>query len=130
MTNSYESEISVNLERAQESIQAAKVLAAAGYFDFAASRAYYTAFYAAIAAILSQGLRFKQHRSVIKAIHKDFVKTGVIEKEYGKNLNWLFELRSIGDYGESRHVLPEEAQEAIVAGEAFLSKIKEILGRS
>ena len=43
MTARYEREIIANLERAEQSIQAAQMLAAAGYSDFAASRAYYAA---------------------------------------------------------------------------------------
>lgn len=27
-----------------------------------------------------------------------------LDKLHGKNLNWLFELRGIGDYGDTRHV--------------------------
>ncbi|HWP49376.1 MAG TPA: hypothetical protein VNM22_19620 [Candidatus Limnocylindrales bacterium] len=41
MTKPYEDEIAANLDRAEESIQAAKILLAANHFDFAASRAYY-----------------------------------------------------------------------------------------
>lgn len=47
MSPSYEPELVANLERAEESIRAAKLLLGAGHFDFAASRAYYAAFYAA-----------------------------------------------------------------------------------
>ena len=41
MMPEYEQEIAANLERAEQSIQAAKDLAVKGYHDFAASRAYY-----------------------------------------------------------------------------------------
>jgi len=57
----YEREIAANLERAENSIQAAKELAASGFYDFAASRAYYAAFYAATAALLDEGLEFSKH---------------------------------------------------------------------
>jgi len=57
----YEREIAANLERAEHSIQAAKELAASGFYDFAASRAYYAAFYAATAALLDEGLEFSKH---------------------------------------------------------------------
>ncbi|MCP5106260.1 MAG: HEPN domain-containing protein [bacterium] len=40
-------EISANLERAEQSIQAAQELAKSGYYDISASRSYYGAFYAA-----------------------------------------------------------------------------------
>ena len=45
----HEQEIAADLERAEQSIQAAKVLAVKGNHDFAASRAYHTAFYGATA---------------------------------------------------------------------------------
>ncbi len=59
MTAKYTREITANLERAEESIQAARELAMGGHFDFAASRAYYAAFYAAAAVLLDEGFEFK-----------------------------------------------------------------------
>lgn len=44
MTWQYEQEIAAKLERAEQSIQAARGLAAKGHHDFAASRAYYAAY--------------------------------------------------------------------------------------
>jgi len=41
----YFEEIKANLERAGQSVHAAKELAGKGYYDFAGSRAYYAAFY-------------------------------------------------------------------------------------
>jgi uncharacterized protein (UPF0332 family) len=123
-------EIAANLERAEESVQAARVLAAAGHCDFAASRAYYAAFYAATAALLCEGLEFSRHAGVIAAVHQQFVRTGKLDRQYGRDLNWLFELRSIGDYGETRHVPPDDADKAIAAAAAFLRAVKEMLGRS
>ncbi|MER3435104.1 MAG: hypothetical protein C4288_17220 [Leptolyngbya sp. ERB_1_1] len=45
MTDAFQLEVQANLDRAATSIQAAKVLLETGYLDFAASRAYYAAFY-------------------------------------------------------------------------------------
>lgn len=99
MTDSYQQEIAANLERAAQSIQAAKDLTAKGYHDFAASRAYYAAFYGATAILLNEALDFSKHSGVIASIHQRFVKTGKLSREHGKDLNWLFEIRSVGDYG-------------------------------
>jgi len=49
VTSQFADEIAADLERAEQSIQAARQLASGGYYDFAASRAYYAAFYAATA---------------------------------------------------------------------------------
>lgn len=80
-------EIQANLARAQESLGAARVLAASGYYDFVASRAYYVAFYAATALLLSEGLSFRKHTAVIATIHQAFIKTGKLDTHYGKDLN-------------------------------------------
>ena len=90
MMAKYVKEIVANLERSNQSIEAARELTKDGYFDFAASRAYYAAFYAATAVLLSGGFEFKKHSGVIAAIHQKFVKTGKLDKMHGKNLNWLF----------------------------------------
>lgn len=47
--SSYQQEIVANLERATQSVQAAKELIRTGYYDFAASRAYYAVFYWSLA---------------------------------------------------------------------------------
>jgi uncharacterized protein (UPF0332 family) len=118
-------EIAANLQRAQTSIQAAKDMLKKEYYDIAASRAYYAAFYAASALLLKENVDTSKHSGVIALIHKLFVKAGKLEKEQGKNLNWLFELRGIGDYGVSEHVSSGEAYKAIqVAGEFLDSTIK------
>jgi hypothetical protein len=36
-----------------------------------------------------------------------------LSKEQGKNLNWLFELRSVGDYGGIAHVSRQQVEQAI-----------------
>jgi uncharacterized protein (UPF0332 family) len=74
--NESRNEIAANLERAEQSIQAARDLAAKGYPDFAASRAYYAAFYAATALLLDEGVEMSKHSAVIASIHQRFVRTG------------------------------------------------------
>jgi len=38
--------------------------------------------------LLSEGKEYQKHSGVIAAIHKFLVKTGKLDKENGKNLNW------------------------------------------
>lgn len=125
--SSYEPEITANLERAEESLRAAKELATAGFYDIAASRAYYAAFYAATAALLEEGLELSKHSGVVASVHQRLVNTGRLDKEHGRQLNWLFELRNVGDYGVTIHVSPEDAEQAIQAAEGFLAAIKGLM---
>ena len=41
MSSMHSSEVRANLERAEQAVNAARKLASDGYYDFAASRAYY-----------------------------------------------------------------------------------------
>ena len=129
MTYKYAAEIDANLARARQSLAAAQALTSNAYYDFVASRAYYAAFYAATALLLSQELTFSKHSGVIASIHHKFVKTGRLDAQHGKNLNWLFELRGIGDYGGTVHVAKADAEQAIRAASEFLEAIKVLLGK-
>ena len=123
----YSDEISSNLERAETNLQVARELLAKEYFDVSASRAYYAAFYAASALLLNEGMDTSKHSGVIALIHQHFVKSGRLNKEQGRNLNWLFELRSVGDYGVSLHVVQQDAQRAVNIAEDFFEAVKALL---
>lgn len=127
MTFKHADEIEANLGRAQQSLEAARELASGEYYDFVASRAYYAAFYAATALLLSEELMFSKHGGVVASIHQKFVKTGRLSVHNGKNLNWLFELRNIGDYGGLVHVTEQDARQAVRAASGFLEAIKVLL---
>jgi len=120
-------EINSNLQRAETSLKAVKDMLEKEYYDIAASRAYYAAFYAASALLLKKNIDTTKHSGVIATIHRLFVKAGKLDKEQGKNLNWLFELRGVGDYGVSEHVSSGEAYKAIKVSEEFLASAVEIL---
>ena len=125
----YENEISSNLERASTNLQVARELLDKDYYDVCASRAYYAAFYAASALLLSEGIDTSKHSGVLALIHQHFVKSGKLSKEQGKNLNWLFELRSVGDYGVSLHVVLGDAHRAVATAEDFFEAVTNLLHR-
>jgi uncharacterized protein (UPF0332 family) len=127
MTFKYADEIEANLARAQQSLEAAQELTSGEYYDFVASRAYYAAFYAATALLLSEELAFSKHSGVVASIHHKFVKTGRLDVQHGKNLNWLFELRNVGDYDGLVHVTEQDAKQAVRAASEFLEAINAFL---
>jgi uncharacterized protein (UPF0332 family) len=129
MTFTYADEIDANLARARQSLAAARKLASEAYYDFAASRAYYAAFYAATALLLSKELTYNKHSGVIASVHREFVRNRRLDVQHGKNLNWLFELRGIGDYGGMVHVTKANAEQAIRAASEFLKATKVLLGQ-
>ena len=123
----YDSEVSSNLERAETNLQVARELLDRAYYDVSASRAYYAAFYAASALLLHEGIDTSKHSGVIALVHQHFVKSGKLSKEQGRNLNWLFELRSVGDYGVSLHVGLDDARRAVRIAEDFVEAVKTLM---
>lgn len=130
MTFKYADAVEANLARTHQSLEAAQELVSGKYYDFAASRAYYAAFYAATALLLSEELTFSKHSGVVANIHLEFVKTGQLDIQHGKNLNWLFELRAIGDYGGLVHVTEQDARQAVRMASEFLQAAKTLLDQS
>ena len=114
-------------QRAQEALCATNTLLAAGFSDFAAARAYYAAFYAASALLLTEGKEFRSHRGVVALIHRDYVRTGRLPVDMGRILSTLSDLRSVGDYGGAAHVSHTEASIALIESQQFLEAIRSLL---
>ena len=88
------------LEKARECLEAARDEQRAGRLAFAVNRAYFAAFYAASAVLLSRGHRFAKHSGVRAVLHRQLVKTGLLEERWGRLYDRLFEERQHGDYVE------------------------------
>ena len=116
------------LIQAQDSLAAARLLQEQGYFGFAASRAYYTMFYVAEAALLEQNLAFSRHSGVIGAFGKHLVKTDKVHAKYHRYLIRGMEVRHSGDYGTGESVSEEECTEQIGRAREFLELSSEIIG--
>ena len=122
-------EIQADLDRAETSLQAAQILLEASFYDDAASRTYYAAFHAACALLLSEELSFNSHSGVLRAIGLYFVKSGKLDRRFGRDLNWLAELRHVSDYGELRNVSETESNRALEVATAFLAEVSSLLSK-
>jgi uncharacterized protein (UPF0332 family) len=83
------------LARARTELDAAHTLEASDFPLQAASRAYYGAFYAAEAALLSLGETRSKHSGVISAFGLMVIKEGGFDPVLGGELRRLFELRGV-----------------------------------
>ncbi len=98
------------LEKAQASLDGARALLRIRLCGFAASRAYYTMFYAARALLLGEGARFHKHSAVISALGERFAKTGRMPSEYHSYLIAAQDARITGDYEFQEQVPETEAE--------------------
>jgi uncharacterized protein (UPF0332 family) len=123
------SSIEALLAKARESIAAAQLLIKDGYFDFAASRAYYAMFYAASALLADLRLSYNSHSAVISAFGREFAKTGKLDSKYHRWLIDAQDLRNIGDYGVGSQVPKEYAETACEWAVQFISAAEVLLQR-
>ena len=84
--------------KALNSLSSARREFDANELSFAMNRIYYAAFYAVSAALLERGTSFKKHSGVRSAFHREFIKTGLLNTEWSKFYDQLFEDRQEGDY--------------------------------
>jgi uncharacterized protein (UPF0332 family) len=113
------SEQSALLQKARDSIRAAKLLADQELYDFAVSRAYYAMFYIAEIFLIDEGLTFSKHSAVISAFGKSFVKTGKLPTKYHRYLIEGENSRNVGDY-DTGGLSKDEALMQIQRAEEFL----------
>ena len=124
---SYSDEIKLHVEKAITNLQAAKDLLAKGQPDAAAARAAESAFHAARALLLDEGIEPSQHGDVISLVQEIFVNGRLLTKEQGGDIGWLFAMRHAEDRPSSTHVTPEEAHRAVEIAGSFFEAAKVIL---
>ena len=111
------------LGRARQELQAARLLAEAGFAPQAMSRAYYAAFYAAEAALMEIGETRPKHSGVVAAFAQRIVRDQDLDPGVGRLLRSLFDRRGQADYGVAP-VPVDEARRAIHDAEIVVNAIR------
>jgi uncharacterized protein (UPF0332 family) len=113
------------VSQSDEELAAARRLSTGGFHRQAASRAYYAAFYAAEAALLSIGEFRSKHSGVVSAFGQHVVKRGGMDPENGRLIRGLFASRGEADYGAG--TTEEEATAAIEDARRFVAAVRDWL---
>jgi len=123
-------EIASLLERARRYLKSSKMLLDDGDNESSLSRAYYAMFYSVEAVLLTKELSFSSHRGVISAFGEHFIKTGIFQKDMGRELNRAFEKRQLGDYEYTFVISKDEAEEVLAKSKDFVDTIVQYLKES
>lgn len=100
MTEEQHALISYRMERARESLDEAKMMLDAGRINAHVNRLYYACFYAISALLLTRDLSTSKHSHLRSLMHREFVKTGIIHKDFAKHFDVLFDSRLECDYAD------------------------------
>lgn len=121
--------ISEEINRANNLLNAADYLSAGGFYNDAVSRLYYYLFYHFRALLLSEDLEPKTHEGISRLIGIRFVKTGILDARSSRVFSRLMKYREEADYNPaflfSEDDYLELREEAVEVGEAARRYLKE-----
>jgi len=115
------------LERANETLEDARILAGAGRWNTCVNRLYYACFYAVSALLMKNSLTSSKHTGVRSLFNRNFVKTGKATKEMAEVYNDLFEKRQESDYLDFVSFDQSQVQPWISKTASFISHIKALI---
>jgi len=119
--------VKYRLDRANESIKAAQLLFENKLFISAMNRIYYSMFYSVQALLVLNEKAFSKHGQVKGYFNKEFIKSGIFPKQFGKLFNAVFEYRQKFDYVDL--LIPEEKliSDYIIEARKFIDQISSFL---
>lgn len=120
--------VSDEWRRAGESLGAALVCRDNGFYADAVSRVYYAIMHGAKAALESRQVHAASHQGVISQFGLHFVRTDLIDREWGIRLSQSFKGRLAADYDATAEFDETDADQACGRAAAFLDLIRALLG--
>jgi uncharacterized protein (UPF0332 family) len=112
------------LDKANESLQAARLLHDNHLLTIAASRAYYVMFYVAQAFLLKEELSYSKHSAVISNFGRIFAKTQRVPSNFHRYLINAQEQRTEADYALKPEIESEAIAKIIAQAEEMLDFAK------
>ena len=117
------------IDQTRETINVAKLCFENGHYKDAINRAYYAAFYAVKAVLALDNIDFKRHKDVVATFNRDYVASGVYEKEIGRLLSRLQKKRENSDYDDFYIASKEEVEDQIKFAEQIVMSITNKIGK-
>ena len=115
------------VRKSARAILAAETLLRDSDVDFAASRAYYSIFYAAEALLSEHDLRFHKHGGVHAAFGEHFARTGKIDPKFHRWILDAFDTRLHGDYGFEANITTEDVSDMLSRATELLEAVQRLL---
>ena len=119
--------IRYRLQRAEEAYEDALILAENQRWNAVVNRLYYACFYSVIALLLKNNIETQSHDGTRTQFGLHFIKTGLIDKKYGKLYTKLFDFRQKGDYGDLYDYDGPTISPLISSVREFIDVIKQLM---
>jgi len=127
MTEEQQVLVNYRLERANEAVEEAKLLFAAGHLHAYVNRLYYACFYVVSAILLTRKISTSKHSHLRSLLHRDYIKAGLIPTHLGKHFDLLFNNRQKGDYADLIVFEADEVAEWLQKTQEFVQFVEGII---
>ena len=108
------------IETAKSDLRTAAMLLMQKEYRAANNRAYYAIFQAITAIHALDGNAYKRHKEVLAKFNKDYVRTEIFPKSFGRKIIEAEDIRHASDYDDFYIATREEAQEQIGTAEELI----------
>lgn len=108
------------METAQSDLQSAEILLKEKEYRGANNRAYYAIYHAISAVHALDGRSYKRHKDTLANFNKDYVKTEIIPKTFGRRIARAEEIRHASDYDDFYIATKEKAEEQIITARELI----------
>ena len=119
--------VSYRIEKAIETIKEVEGIIPLGYWNSAANRLYYSAFYIVTALLIKNGYNAHTHAGVKNLFALHYVKTGIIDNEELRFYLKLFDFRLKGDYDDFFDLTEKDILPLIEPAKEFINKIEQLI---
>lgn len=118
------------LKQADEAADSAELLIANNKTPAAINRIYYAVFYCVMALGLKTGFKSSKHLQLIGWFNKTFIRTGLIDQDFGRILKDSYEYRKKADYDSFVEFEKIDVEVLFVEMKKFMSSIKIFIERN
>lgn len=119
--------IKYRLDTSRERIESAEILFNAGSYKDSINRSYYAMFTATRAILARDGEDFAKHSGVISYFQREYIKTGILDKEYSSYLSQAFQVRNNADYNDFFIASKSDAELQLERAKLFCKAVSDYL---
>ena len=119
--------VALELKKARETNDEIEILVTANRLNGAANRMYYAVFHAVCALLIHDGIQVNTHKGSHALFSQQYIKTGILPREYGQLYNQLQTMREESDYNCAYDVEFEELQQRLEPTRRIIEDIERLV---
>jgi len=112
------------IEKSKKLISDATKLFDTASYESSVNRSYYAILTAAKALLVLRGIEPETHDGVKTMLSKEFIRTGLLPKEFGETFRGIYARRIDSDYGDYIEIGIDESAESLKRAYEFVEKVE------